>query len=950
MALGFSARAAVTVNGTVDADYGPAIAVQTNNTQFGDNANGDGTSSGGSELDAAYATIQGGNLFLMLTGNLQNNFNHLNIFIANARDGAGQSTINTQGTLGSMNGSKFSAGFKATYALDINGGGNAGSVNEFVDQYNLSDPNTQSAHRFLGGFAANDGGAHNLQGLTFSFTNTNTAGVVGGSVSAANQANASAVTTGLEIEIPLAALGSPHGNIQVLADINGGGNGFLSNQFLAGLPLPAVGNIGGGGTPYSGAGSSKFDLSGTANQWFNVAVSAPPTATYTAWTPAAGGSFGTGINWNGGAAPHLSGDTATFGTSATAPSTVTLDGNQTVGQIILLGSQKYTIAQGTSGTLSIDDTANASPNPFITAASGNHEISAPLSLANGVTLEAYGNSSLIVSGSIGGTGGITKSSAGSVILSGANTYSGNTTINAGTLELDNSNAASGGSIFIGDPSVDNQQATLNVGASGLTIGNPITVNSDGSGNTTSRLISGSFSSGTSTLSGNVNITAGLVLSANGGGTLALGGTVSGNGPLTKNGTGTVALSGNNSYTGTMAVHAGTLELDSNNAASNTNVFIGDGGSTGIPATLSIGTAGVTINNTLQTNVDQGGSNSLRSITGTYASGDAIVAGTININGGLTLGAANAGTTLTVTGQIQNGTDTNANARHALHVSGSGKVILTNTETNTGDTFVDFGTLELSPSSAIASANVAVAGGAQLNAYGSLPATVNVTANGPANFGVPLSVGAVTVQLGTLTIGAGTTSSITASVTAAAPKTLQVGTLTFAAPGTGKLDITNNILIAPGSAGDAENLIAGANHNVISSSITMSNGLALGYGVAASPANNFEIRTTLLGDTDLDGHVNVADLANLAGNFGVTAGATWLQGDLDYNGTVNVADLADLAGNFGKDLGPSSGTAGAALPAAAAAAGGAAVPEPTALGVVMLTTGGLLARRGRRQKL
>jgi hypothetical protein len=60
-----------------------------------------------------------------------------------------------------------------------------------------------------------------------------------------------------------------------------------------------------------------------------------------------------------------------------------------------------------------------------------------------------------------------------------------------------------------------------------------------------------------------------------------------------------------------------------------------------------------------------------------------------------------------------------------------------------------------------------------------------------------------------------------------------------------------------------------------------------------------------GDTNFDRTVNVADLANLAGNFGMTAGATWLQGDFDFNGTVNVADLADLAGNFGKDLAAST---------------------------------------------
>jgi hypothetical protein len=54
----------------------------------------------------------------------------------------------------------------------------------------------------------------------------------------------------------------------------------------------------------------------------------------------------------------------------------------------------------------------------------------------------------------------------------------------------------------------------------------------------------------------------------------------------------------------------------------------------------------------------------------------------------------------------------------------------------------------------------------------------------------------------------------------------------------------------------------------------------------------------LGDANGDGQVNVADLADLAANFGMTSGATWETGDFDGNGTVNVADLADLAANFG----------------------------------------------------
>src|SRR5947209_12619196 len=72
------ARGTVAIDGTRDADYGTAIVTQTNNTGFGDSTVGDGTSSGGSELDAAYGVVQGSNLNLFFAGNLANDFTHLN--------------------------------------------------------------------------------------------------------------------------------------------------------------------------------------------------------------------------------------------------------------------------------------------------------------------------------------------------------------------------------------------------------------------------------------------------------------------------------------------------------------------------------------------------------------------------------------------------------------------------------------------------------------------------------------------------------------------------------------------------------------------------------------------------------------------------------------------------------------------------------------------------------
>jgi hypothetical protein len=53
-----------------------------------------------------------------------------------------------------------------------------------------------------------------------------------------------------------------------------------------------------------------------------------------------------------------------------------------------------------------------------------------------------------------------------------------------------------------------------------------------------------------------------------------------------------------------------------------------------------------------------------------------------------------------------------------------------------------------------------------------------------------------------------------------------------------------------------------------------------------------------GDTDRDGDVDLVDLGNLAGAYGMTSGATWEMGDFNGDGDVDLSDLGALAGNYG----------------------------------------------------
>jgi hypothetical protein len=256
------------LNGTVNNTfYGSPLAVQTINTGFGNAGGVD--SGGGSELDAAYGKISGGNLYLFLAGNVENNGNHLNVFIAGGA--AGQNTLNTSGgTLAAMNGSVFSPGFNATFAFDDNDFG--GTI--YSEEYNLV-ANTGGYVGSLPGSAGVYAGSSG--GVTSLYVNNNHVSTMGAANTALSGATSgAATTTGYELVIPLSAIGWTGGNIMVLADVNGGSDGYLSNQFLPGLPV-GTGNVGGGGT--YGPGGGKFNFANTPGEYFTVAVPEPSTLT-----------------------------------------------------------------------------------------------------------------------------------------------------------------------------------------------------------------------------------------------------------------------------------------------------------------------------------------------------------------------------------------------------------------------------------------------------------------------------------------------------------------------------------------------------------------------------------------------------------------------------------------------------------------------------------------------
>jgi autotransporter-associated beta strand protein len=242
----------------------------------------------------------------------------------------------------------------------------------------------------------------------------------------------------------------------------------------------------------------------------------------------------------------------------TVSNTTTFSGAVTNGGLVKAGAGTLNLSNTATsfGALQIDAGRVAvQTNATITGLSG---AGGDLALVGGtLTVNASADSSF--GQVISGAGALAKSGAGTLVLSASNSYSGGTTLTAGTLRVGDNSALGTGTL-----AVTASSTLTSDGATARTIANAITLGS-GTGNVA--LASGdATATGALTLSGPVTLggtTGSRIFTVNNAPMTVSGLITSGTstGAVVKNGTGTLLLANTaNTFTNNFAIQGGTLEV------------------------------------------------------------------------------------------------------------------------------------------------------------------------------------------------------------------------------------------------------------------------------------------------------------------------------------------------------------------------------------------------------
>ena len=583
-----------------------------------------------------------------------------------------------------------------------------------------------------------------------------------------------------------------------------------------------------------------------------------------------------------------------------------------------------------------------------------------------------------------GANAVTKSGAGTLTLSGANSYSGGTYVNAGILAIDNGGVANASAIGTGPlvftgGTIDNTAAIpLTVGTNNaqswsgnfsyggtqsLNLGTgTVTITGNSAMPSTLALNAGAASTtSTLTVGGNISLattpipaTAANTLDITGLGNVALGGTISNGGGtgaslgLTMNGSGTLTLSGANTFSGGLAINAGTVAY-----------------SNGVSTDNNLGSGIVTLN---------GGTLSLSGTTTEFTTANTYLigpnGGTFNLNG---------------TAQYNNSTKIDFNTANQITGSGTitktglGDMWVTNSQGFGGAWIIDGGYVEVTSNTGLGSGTVTLnAGGELVNSGGRTIGNTLMLNNGSIlsvdNSGTGIYTGNVTVsgsvnmipadfyqaadpgRAMTLSGAIGGSGSITESITNDGYTSTSPGTLTLSGPNTytggtivnaGTLTVSGaGTLGATTGTLQVNNPNTGSGTNVVVNLSTTSPttiGSLSGTIAAASIGTNFSTINTAAGQTFTVNQTTPGTFAGtIAGSGSFTLGSLSsspliLAGANAYTGGTAVNAGTLIMTSPANSLGNASNLT---------VAGGAAFDyEPTAAGGLNLGAAGNLTLAG-----
>ncbi|MBI1207738.1 MAG: DUF4347 domain-containing protein [Azospirillum sp.] len=586
------------------------------------------------------------------------------------------------------------------------------------------------------------------------------------------------------------------------------------------------------------------------------------------------------------------------------------------GSLVLSGTNTYTGATTVSaGRLELNGGAALSDQTAVTVASGatlfteGSETVGSLAGAgtvtlNGGTLTVGGdNSSTTFSGTIGDdvdSASLTKAGTGTFTLSGSSSYSGLTTVSAGTLKVTNATALGG----TGSGTTVSSGATLEVGA-GLTLGEALTLSGTGAGSAGALALT----SGTATVSGAVTLAADATVNVASGAGLTLSGGITDGASsfaLTKAGAGTLTLTTTAStYDGGTTMSAGVVSVDGGDRLGTGTVTLADG------TTLQV-TAAATIANALTIGASSSEQATVETQAAVTWSGDIKGLGrtlTKTGAGALTLsGTNNTGGQGISTLLIQGGTLSAAEANDlgigAVKLDG-GNLQLAGSDTYAnGITLLQAGTITVDSSVSATLTGVTSSTGALTKAGAG---TLTLSGNGTHS-------GGTTVDAGTLALGGGTALSNSGAVTVASGATLEV---------------TASETIGTLSGGGAVTLGSGATLTVNQSADDTLSGAVTGAGALVKQGT---ASLTLSGSNSFDGGTTIS-----AGTLALNGGAA-----LADDRAVSVASGATLGLGASETIGSLSGAGAVTLGANTLTLNQAA--DGTLSGVIS-GTGGSLVKQG-----